>query len=55
MTMWEYHNRFFEQDGGTDEQLNKLGEQGWELVAVILDHTESQIPICCYYFKRLLQ
>jgi hypothetical protein len=44
MQKWEYTIVWMNFDNKTEAQLNQLGDQGWELVAVDEGH--------CYFFKR---
>lgn len=46
MKRWEYLKRW----GSNITELNKFGEEGWELVSIILDKTNTY-P---YTFKREL-
>jgi len=39
--------------GGEQEKLNQLGNEGWELVAVILDKTITG-TVTKFYLKRLV-
>ena len=42
------------RSGGAEETLNKLGAEGWELVAVRVDSASARrAPI--FYFKRVKQ
>jgi hypothetical protein len=43
MTTWEYHK------ASDDTQLNELGSEGWELVAVTSSGAEGA---AVFYFKR---
>ena len=47
MTKWEYRTEHYVED---DYELDELGEEGWELVAVVAVglHSDS----FRYYFKR---
>lgn len=52
-TRWEYKQivRNFEKEGPLDEtELNKLGEEGWEMSGVA-----QQPPFIYFYFKRLIE
>jgi hypothetical protein len=45
MTKWEYKTKYTDSRGASLlEMLNKLGEEGWELIAV---------DGCQYCFKRI--
>ena len=44
---WEYHTAVLQP--GNEEQLNRLGSQGWELVAVV---PEGKLARPTFYFKR---
>lgn len=49
-TKWEYKQivRNLEKEDLLDEaELNRLGEEGWELTGVA-----QQPPLACFYFKR---
>lgn len=52
MTYWEYlvKHLHIERDGliGIQEQMNQLGKEGWELIALIPDFSGSADA----YFKR---
>ena len=50
---WEYKQvvRNFENDKPLDEsELNKLGEEGWEMTGIV-----QQPPITYFYFKRQIE
>ena len=52
-TRWEYKQitRNLEKEGPLDEtELNKLGEQGWEMSGVA-----QQASLAYFYFKRLVE
>lgn len=52
-TKWEYKQiiRNLEKEGLPDEaELNKLGEEGWEMSGVA-----HQSPLAYFYFKRLVE
>jgi hypothetical protein len=44
---WEYHVVVLSR--ADEEQLNRLGDEGWELVAVV---AEGQPASSIFYFKR---
>ena len=47
----EFGTRPTSRSGGAEEALNKLGEEGWELVTIRIDATATRrAPI--FYFKR---
>ena len=39
--MWEYAEDFAKQENGWHDLLNKYGEDGWELVAVVPDDDQD--------------
>jgi hypothetical protein len=47
MIKWEYKTMF---GNLSDRQLNKLGNEGWELVAV---EPNENLMLRRYYFKRI--
>jgi hypothetical protein len=50
---WEYRQivRNLKKEGPLDEgELNKLGEEGWEMSGVV-----QQPPLAYFYFKRLVE
>jgi hypothetical protein len=50
---WEYKQivRNLEKENAPDEaELNKLGEDGWEMTGVV-----QQPPFAYFYFKRLVE
>jgi len=52
-TKWEYKQmiRNLEKESPPDEaELNKLGEEGWEMSGVA-----QQPPLAYFYFKRLIE
>jgi hypothetical protein len=52
-TKWEYKQiiRNLENEKPLDEaELNKLGEEGWELSGIA-----QQPPVAYFYFKRLIE
>ena len=36
----------------TDEELDDIGLEGWELVSVVYIHCEEEESISVYYFKK---
>jgi len=46
MQRWEYKS----VKGASEQELNQLGAQGWELVAVVMSEKEG---VRRFYFKRL--
>jgi hypothetical protein len=51
LTVWEYKvlNRNLSKDEApSEEELNKLGKEGWELAGVFSDS-----PFVHFYFKRI--
>ena len=49
MIRWEYKTMF---GGVSDITLNKVGKEGWELVAV---EQHENLMLRRYYFKRVIQ
>jgi hypothetical protein len=50
-TVWQYKlltRNLAKEEAPSEEELNKLGKEGWELAGIVTDH-----PIVCFYFKRL--
>ena len=50
-TVWEYKlltRNLSKQEAPSEEELNKLGKEGWELAGVFSDS-----PFVHFYFKRL--
>jgi hypothetical protein len=49
-TVWEYKlvTRNLKEGPPREDELNKLGQDGWELAGVVTDS-----PLSYYYFKRL--
>ena len=49
---WEYLVRQAARHGEGAEALNKLGEEGWELVAIEPGHASPPVSLPRYVFKR---
>ena len=50
-TVWEYKlltRNLSKEEAPSEEELNKLGKEGWELAGVFTDS-----PFVHFYFKRL--
>jgi len=50
-TIWEYKmlsRNLSKQEAPSEEELNRLGKEGWELAGVFTDS-----PFVHFYFKRL--
>jgi hypothetical protein len=50
-TIWQYKRvtrNLSKEEAPGEEELNKLGKEGWELAAILTDS-----PIIYFYFKRL--
>ena len=50
-TAWEYKlltRNLAKEEAPSEEELNTLGQDGWELAGIVTDH-----PIVRFYFKRL--
>jgi hypothetical protein len=50
-TIWEYKQvtrNLSKENIPSEEELNKLGKDGWELVCVLKDS-----PLAYFYFKRM--
>jgi len=50
-TVWQYKalaRNLSKEEAPNEEELNKLGKEGWELAGIVTDH-----PIVRFYFKRL--
>ncbi len=53
-TKWEYQIVTF--DSGSQDELNKLGKDGWELVSVqVMEQNGSQVGFGQGYLKRPLE
>jgi hypothetical protein len=48
MTKWEYTISYVVPDGGIGDHLNRMGDAGWEMVAVVMIDTGSPAA----FFKR---
>ena len=49
--VWQYKQvvrNLSRENAPAEEELNKLGKEGWELVAIIQDS-----PMAYFYFKRM--
>jgi hypothetical protein len=46
---WEYFTKYYQPNSGMDRDINLLGEEGWELFAVVLN--DQDVARC--FFKRL--
>lgn len=47
---WQYKQvvrRLEKEEAPTEEELNELGEQGWELTGILMSK-----PVAYFYFKR---
>jgi hypothetical protein len=50
-TVWQYKrltSNLAKEEAPSEEELNALGKEGWELAGIVTDH-----PIVRFYFKRL--
>jgi hypothetical protein len=50
-TVWQYKlitRSLATEEALSEDELNKLGKEGWELAGIVTDH-----PIAYFYFKRL--
>lgn len=50
MTKWEYSKESFQGQGMTEIELDRAGENGWELIGC-MEHIGN---LFTYYFKRPL-
>jgi hypothetical protein len=56
MQKWEFRVQFGDRDDymRTEQELNRLGEEGWELVAIFSEERISETSIC-FWLKRPVQ
>lgn len=50
-TIWQYKlltRNLAKEEAPSEEELNKVGKEGWELAGIVTDH-----PFVYFYFKRL--
>jgi hypothetical protein len=50
-TIWQYKRlvrNLSSEEAPTEEELNNIGKEGWELTAIVSNH-----PFAYFYFKKL--
>jgi len=57
MQKWEFRCHFGHRGDHmrTEQQLNQLGEEGWELIAAVPEHGADDSIDVCFWLKRRLQ